>query len=662
MDAIKEFIVKNFEGFFVLIVLAGTVFINYFVTYKLAFLNVYFIPVILAAYYLDLRKALLGGLACILMALIYMQLSPTSFDVGTSMFDRFMNIFTWGCFLLLTGIVVGDLHQKLQTEIRQTQKLNQDLMEKQGKLEAAGRDIKDYAQNLEKKVAERTDSLERSKQAIEDLKKKVEDALYSTMDPSVVKMMIEKRLHSEKRRISILFADLKGFTRYSEQRRPEMVTADLNRFLEEIEEILLGYHAHIDKYMGDGIMVEFGAPINYERHALLSVIAGLKMQQTTGRGKFPWPMRIGIATGESVIGLVGNYRQTYTAIGDTVNLAARIQELCLPGQITIDESTYEEVHRFVDCKRKVVAHFSEPSDPQVERQLQDILQKLDETPNDPELTKKAAYLFLDANDAVNAHAYLQKAMELDAKDERIKVAFADASLKLSQMGPISIRGKEKKLYLYEVLGIKDPLADREKIPQKLYDAYRAPVSQRAEYPEDLVLPIEALEACVGHSRVVGFLSYAMADMLDLPDQEKNDIITAGYLADIGKIIIPHHLLGRIEILGETEQEEVKKHCRESVRMLKKMGYENEAIFEIIAAHHERLDGSGYPEGLGAKDIPVGAQIVQVADMYDMMTSCRSHRDRWDYRVAYAEIQREAGKGTLDGKVVACLGRLLEIAA
>ena len=168
--------------------------------------------------------------------------------------------------------------------------------------------------------------MQKSKEAVEDLKHRVEEALYATMDATVVKLMIEKRLRTEKRRISVMFCDLQGFTQYMEERQAEVVIADLNKFLAEVEETLFAYKAHLDKYIGDGVMAEFGAPVNYERHTLMAVMAGLKMQEGLAYDGFPWQMRVGIATGEPIIGLIGHKRQSYTALGDVVNVASRTKD------------------------------------------------------------------------------------------------------------------------------------------------------------------------------------------------------------------------------------------------------------------------------------------------------------------------------------------------
>ena len=144
-----------------------------------------------------------------------------------SQLDLWMDILVWSSFLILTGAVVGQLASRLKTEVEQVRELNRNLEDSQARIEAADKELRDHAENLEQKVMEKTESLEKSKHAVEDLKKKVEDALYSTMDASVVRLIIEKRLRTEKRRISILFSDLKDFTQFSEERRPELVITDL---------------------------------------------------------------------------------------------------------------------------------------------------------------------------------------------------------------------------------------------------------------------------------------------------------------------------------------------------------------------------------------------------------------------------------------------------
>jgi HD-GYP domain-containing protein (c-di-GMP phosphodiesterase class II) len=660
MDALKRYLIKYFEQLFILIILLSVAAVNYLMPYKLAFLNFYFIPILLAASYLGQNKSILGAVLCILMVSIYAYLQPKSFEVGTSAIDLALNIVVWAGFLILTGAVVGRLQMKWKQEAAGKLTTEQELSTRKDELQELGGKLDEYTHHLEDKVSERTEHLEKTKHAVESLKEKVEEALYTTMDPSVVKLIIENRLRTEKKNLSIMFADLEAFTEYSEERRPEMVVTELNRFLGEMEDIMMSYCAHIDKYMGDGIMAEFGAPNDHERHALLAVMASIKMQERVAESDFPWQMRIGIATGEATIGLIGKKRQSYTALGDVVNLASRIQGLCRPGTVTIDEVTYDVTRRFINAKRKTILAHLDVDNPELAAEIVRCLGMLDLNPDDLELTKKMGFLFLQANNPVHAHDYLRKAMEMDPGDDRVKLAFAEMSVKLATLHEIPVRGRKAMIHLYEIEGIRNPLEDQGKIPASLYNAYRERVESIVKYPENIILPVESLDGSVGHARVVGLISYALADALDLPDRIKQDILLAGYLCDIGKAIIPHHMINRTGNLSSKEFEEIAKHCREGVRVLMKTGYENELLFEIVAAHHENFNGTGYPASLTGDNIPIGARIVSVADAYDAMTSWRPYRDRWDYRAAFAELEKETSKGKFDPAVISALGKLLQI--
>ena len=227
----------------------------------------------------------------------------------------------------------------------------------------------------------------------------------------------------------------------------------------------MDYRAHIDKYMGDGIIVEFGAPVDYQRHALMATIAGLKMQERINKGDYPWQMRVGISTGEPIIGLIGQRRQTYTAIGDVVNLASRIQELCSPGMVTIDAATYEEVGRFVEAQKKTVFSFSESEDPAFVKEIADYSERLDGNPEDVDLMKQIGFLFLKGNYILQAQEHLGQALQVDPNDDKVKLAYAETTLKMNQMDAVAIRGKKNRLNLHEVLGLKQALADREKSPR-----------------------------------------------------------------------------------------------------------------------------------------------------------------------------------------------------
>jgi adenylate cyclase len=108
----------------ILVSVAG---INYYISYKLAFLNFYFIPILLGAYSLGVRKALLVAFLCALIVFVYAYLFPESFRPAFTYLDLWMNSVTWASFLILTAAIVGQLTTKLKTEVEQVTGLNQDL-------------------------------------------------------------------------------------------------------------------------------------------------------------------------------------------------------------------------------------------------------------------------------------------------------------------------------------------------------------------------------------------------------------------------------------------------------------------------------------------------------------------------------------------------------
>jgi adenylate cyclase len=564
---------------------------------------------------------------------------------------------TWGGFLMLAGAVVGRLQEKLADEVRTTTALNTELRQRQHDLTALNRTLKAYGEDLEVRVRERTEQLEQSKRSVEEMKARVEDTLYATMDASVANLLIEGRLRTEKRNVAVMFSDLSGFTSYSEERPPELVIRDLNRYLAEIEPIILAYRGHIDKYMGDGTMVEFGAPLDSEAYRLQAVLAAIKMQERVAAGDYPWMMRIGIASGTAITGMIGSRRQTYTAIGDVVNLAARLEQLAAPGRILIDRYTYEDVARFVEAVKKRDLPLREVRDTERERQLEALHEQMTGGATDAERFYKIGQLHQELQEPVEALQYFERALRLDPNHVHFKVAYAEALLRLDSNGTISIRGKRRRVEAFEVVGLRDPLADREKIPEGFHNEYRY-AAQRIQVPADLILPIEARDSRIGHATTVAVLAYAIADVLGLPEHDRMDILRAGYLADIGMEIVPHHLLNRRGALASAEYEAIKRHPQAGERLLRTMGYTSENVLGIIRASHELLDGSGYPARLRGEEIPLGARIVVVADAYDALTSWRPYRDSLARDAALDEIQRSCVRGLYDPRVVEALMKLL----
>lgn len=146
----------------------------------------------------------------------------------------------------------------------------------------------------------------------------------------------------------------------------------------------------------------------------------------------------------------------------------------------------------------------------------------------------------------------------------------------------------------------------------------------------------------GHAKRVRQYSLAIANKLNLSKDRVNNIGTAALLHDIGKIGIPATILNKPGKLTEDEYNEIKLHPEYTKKILEKVsGFSS--IADIAYCHHENYDGSGYPRGLKGDEIPIEAQIIQVADSYDAMTSDRAYRKALSAQKALEIIKNESGK-------------------
>lgn len=130
----------------------------------------------------------------------------------------------------------------------------------------------------------------------------------------------------------------------------------------------------------------------------------------------------------------------------------------------------------------------------------------------------------------------------------------------------------------------------------------------------------------GHSQSVGECAEGIARALDLPESEVEAIRTAGLLHDIGMIAVPDGVVEKPGDLTPEELQAVRAHCRRGAEILEPLSHLGPSI-TYIYQHHERLDGSGYPEALRGEDISLGGQIVGLAETWNAMTEDRSFRDR-----------------------------------
>ncbi|MHB8127111.1 MAG: CHASE2 domain-containing protein [Desulfitobacteriaceae bacterium] len=152
--------------------------------------------------------------------------------------------------------------------------------------------------------------------------------------------------------ITLMFVDIRGFTPLSEKMEPEDIINILNEYLDLCSRAVFAFEGTIDKFIGDGVMSIFGAPIEQKDHPERAVRAALQMQRESGKLAERLMERygrsvsfgIGLNSGPAVVGNIGSQeRLDYTAIGDTVNLAARLESNAKPGQILISKDTYERI-------------------------------------------------------------------------------------------------------------------------------------------------------------------------------------------------------------------------------------------------------------------------------------------------------------------------------
>jgi len=157
----------------------------------------------------------------------------------------------------------------------------------------------------------------------------------------------------ERRMVTVLFADLSGYTAVAASLDHESVKRQLERILGRLSEEVVKYGGYVDKFIGDNVMAIFGAPVAHGDDAVRAVRAGLGMQEAMGelnaqlaaQHGVTFELCVGVNTGEVLAGYVGD---SYTVIGDTVNVAARLQATASPGSVTVGEATYRATRNDVE--------------------------------------------------------------------------------------------------------------------------------------------------------------------------------------------------------------------------------------------------------------------------------------------------------------------------
>jgi PAS domain S-box-containing protein len=183
------------------------------------------------------------------------------------------------------------------------------------------------------------------------LQRMVSPAVLDQIDPNSL------QIGGKKVDITVLFADIRGFTAYSEQHSPEELVAVLNRYLAAAADAVLAHEGTVDKFLGDAVMAWYNAPLPQPDHTLRAVKTALAIREAVAALHTQMPgdahldFGVGIHYGEAVLGWIGTEKRLeYTAISDSVNTTKRIQENSAKNQILISREAYERVMDEVNAK------------------------------------------------------------------------------------------------------------------------------------------------------------------------------------------------------------------------------------------------------------------------------------------------------------------------
>jgi len=177
-------------------------------------------------------------------------------------------------------------------------------------------------------------------------RKRLEKMFARYLSPEVARQLITNQklnsFWSQKQEVTILFVDLVGFTSFAEQNSPQQTVQLLNRYFELISSEVFALQGTLNKFLGDGALIIFGAPVEQKNHAQKALNLALRLQnKIKNQPDFPLDLAVGINTGSVIAGSIGaQNRMEYTVIGDPVNTASLLEEQAGPGEIIVGEQTY----------------------------------------------------------------------------------------------------------------------------------------------------------------------------------------------------------------------------------------------------------------------------------------------------------------------------------
>ena len=189
------------------------------------------------------------------------------------------------------------------------------------------------------------------------------ESLSRMLSPNLVDQIVAGDLPMEKggtlRKATVLFADVRGFTNLTERTPPKEMVAMMNEYFERVAQVIFKHDGTLDKYIGDAVMALWGAPLSYDNDEAQAVRAAVEIQQSVDEfnesrvaaGKEPIGVGIGVATGQLIAGYMGSSQTlSYTVLGRSVNLSARLCGMAEPGEVLLAPTTCEYVGDLVETE------------------------------------------------------------------------------------------------------------------------------------------------------------------------------------------------------------------------------------------------------------------------------------------------------------------------
>ena len=198
---------------------------------------------------------------------------------------------------------------------------------------------------------------------------------------------------------------------------------------------------------------------------------------------------------------------------------------------------------------------------------------------------------------------------------------------------------------------------------RLYELLKHDYNKETESTKNMVITlanvIEAKDKYTdGHTRRVGIISKLLGEKLGMEEEKLNFLEISGIIHDIGKVGVPESILNKPGKLTDEEFDIIKKHSAIGETIIKPLGSLKECLVPV-RSHHEKLNGSGYPDGLRAENITMETRILGVADIFDALYSDRPYRDRLPMSKVKEILASDVDRGCLDDSVVKALFKMID---